>query len=188
MMLLLLGAFFLAAQPSSASRGSTWRNINRAWRNGGENSHLAAPSLENSGTLATPSDGSVIYIIRLNAAPPLSEYRGGIAGYPATATWDDGSDEEDEIEAIPQMILSTGDSAAAASGESVDLDDTNGDQLLSNATVPSPPANGASHRALRRRHKTLPSAPQVRLLHLLPWQTTAAFARPQKVPPAALHS
>ncbi|CAI5470132.1 unnamed protein product [Closterium sp. Yama58-4] len=94
--LLLLGAFLLAAQPSIASRASTWRNLNRAWREGGENDHLEAPSQENSGTFATPAaDGSAVYIVRLSTAPPLSEYRGGIAGYPATATWDDGSDEED---------------------------------------------------------------------------------------------
>ncbi|CAI5486580.1 unnamed protein product [Closterium sp. Naga37s-1] len=45
------------------------------------------------------------------------------------------------------MILPAGDSAAAAGGETVDLDDTDGDQLLSNATAPSPPANGSSDAA-----------------------------------------
>ncbi|CAI5934943.1 unnamed protein product [Closterium sp. NIES-64] len=146
--LLILGAFLLAAQPSSASRESGWRNLNRAWRNGGDNSHLAAPFRDNSGEFSTPAaDGSAVYIVRLNAAPPLSEYRGGIAGYPATATWDDGSDEEDS-EAVPQMILPAGDTAAAAGGETVDLDDTDGAQLFSNATAPSPPANGTSDAAV----------------------------------------
>ncbi|CAI5992091.1 unnamed protein product [Closterium sp. NIES-64] len=147
-MLLLLAAFLLAAQPSSASRESAWRNLNRAWRNGGENAHFSATSRRNSGNFATPpADGSAVYIVRLSTAPPLTEYRGGIAGYPATATWDDGSDEEDSEE-VPQMILPAGDSAAAAGGESVDLDDTDGDQQLSNATVPSsPPANGTSDAA-----------------------------------------
>ncbi|CAI5495070.1 unnamed protein product [Closterium sp. Naga37s-1] len=112
--LLILGAFLLAAQPSSASRG-------------------------NSGEFSTPAaDGSAVYIVRLNAAPPLSEYRGGIAGYPATATWDDGSDEE-ESDALPQMILPAGDTAATAGSESVDLDDTDGDHLLSNSAAPAPP-------------------------------------------------
>ncbi|CAI5470150.1 unnamed protein product [Closterium sp. Yama58-4] len=146
-MLLLLASFLLAAQPSSASRESVWRNLNRAWRNGGENSHLAAPSRENSGELATPAaDGSAVYIVRLSTAPPLSEYRGGIAGYPATATWDDGSDEEDS-DSVPEMILPAGDFAAIAGDESVDLDDTNGDNLLPNATVPAPPANDTSDAA-----------------------------------------
>ncbi|CAI5476036.1 unnamed protein product [Closterium sp. Yama58-4] len=146
-MLLLLAAFLLAAQPSSASRESVWRNLNRAWRNGRENSHLAAPSRENSGKLATPAaDGSAVYIVRLSTAPPLSKYRGGIAGYPATATWDDGSDEEDS-DSVPEMILSADDSAAVAGDESVDLDDTNGDNLLPNATVPVPPVNGTSDAA-----------------------------------------
>ncbi|CAI5971336.1 unnamed protein product [Closterium sp. NIES-65] len=135
-MLLLLCAFLLAAQPSSASRAS-WRHLNRAWWNGGENAHLAAPSCGNSGNFSAPAP---VYIVRLRSAPPLSEYRGGIAGYPATATWDDGSDEEDS-DAVPLMILPTGNSAAAASGESVDLDDTDGDHLLPNATVPAPNPN-----------------------------------------------
>ncbi|CAI5459622.1 unnamed protein product [Closterium sp. Yama58-4] len=146
--LLLIGAFLLVAQPSRASRESVWRNLNSAWRNSGENAHLAAPSRGNSGDFFTPAaDGSAVYIVRLNAAPPLSEYRGGIAGYPATATWDDGSDEEDS-EAVPQMILPAGDTAAAAGSESVDLDDTDSDQLLSNTTAPSPPpAIGTSDAA-----------------------------------------
>ncbi|CAI7849553.1 unnamed protein product [Closterium sp. NIES-54] len=145
--LLLLGAFLLAAQPSNAGCESVWRNLNRAWRNGGENAHLAAPSRDNSGEFFTPTaDGSAVYIVRLNAAPPLCEYRGGIAGYPATATWDDGSDEEDS-DAVPQMILPAEDTAAATGGETVDLDDTDGDQLLSNATAPSLPANGTSDAA-----------------------------------------
>ncbi|CAI5531049.1 unnamed protein product, partial [Closterium sp. Naga37s-1] len=134
-------------EPSSASRESVWRNLNRAWRNGGDNSHLAAPSRENSGKFATPaSDGSAVYIVRLSSAPPLSEYRGGIAGYPATATWDDGSDEEDS-DAVPQMILSEGDSAASVGGESVDLDDTDGDHFFPNGTVPTPPPNASSDAA-----------------------------------------
>ncbi|CAI7830066.1 unnamed protein product [Closterium sp. NIES-54] len=89
---------------------------------------------------------SAVYIVRLRSAPPLSEYRGGFAGYPATATWDDGSDEQDS-DAVPQMILSAGDSVATAGGKSVDLDDTDGDHLLPNATVPAPPQNGTSDSA-----------------------------------------
>ncbi|CAI6003899.1 unnamed protein product [Closterium sp. NIES-64] len=145
-MLLLLAAFLLAAQPSSASRESVWRNLNRAWRNGGDNDALlTAPSRENSGKFATPAaDSSAVYIVRLSTAPPLSEYRGGIAGYPATATWDDGSDEEGDSDAVPQMILPVGDSAAAAGDESVDLDDTT---PLSNGTVPTPPPNATSDAA-----------------------------------------
>ncbi|CAI5461469.1 unnamed protein product [Closterium sp. Yama58-4] len=144
-MLLLLCAFLLAAQPSSASRASTWRDLNRAWRNGGDNSHLAAPSRENSGKSATSAaDGSAVYIVRLSSAPPLSEYRGGIAGYPATATWDDGSDEESDSDAVPQMILPADDAAAATGGESVDLDDTDGDNFSSNGTVPTPSPNATS--------------------------------------------
>ncbi|CAI6012553.1 unnamed protein product [Closterium sp. NIES-65] len=140
------GAADVAPAPTSAIRESAWR-LNRAWRNGGENAHLTAPSRENSGEFATPTaDGSAVYIVRLNAAPPLCEYHGGIVGYPATATWDDGSDEEDS-EAVPQMILPAGNSAAAVGGETVDLDDTDGDQLLSNTTAPSPPANGTSDAA-----------------------------------------
>ncbi|CAI5498180.1 unnamed protein product [Closterium sp. Naga37s-1] len=143
-MLLLLGAFLLVAQPSSASRGSTWR-MNRSWRDGNEYSPLAAPSQGNSGRFAKPAvDDSAVYIVRLSTAPPLCEYRGGIAGYPATATWDDGSDDEGDGEAVPQMILPAGDSAAAAGGESVDLDDIDGDQLFPNATAP---ADAASHAA-----------------------------------------
>ncbi|CAI5531066.1 unnamed protein product [Closterium sp. Naga37s-1] len=45
------------------------------------------------------------------------------------------------------MILSAGDSVATAGGESVDLDDTDGDHLLPNATVPAPPQNGTSDAA-----------------------------------------
>ncbi|CAI7791064.1 unnamed protein product, partial [Closterium sp. NIES-53] len=145
-MLLLLCALLITAQPSSASRAS-WRDLNRAWRNGGENAHLVAPLRGNSGKFATPAaEGSAVYIVRLRSAPPLSEYRGGFAGYPATATWDDGSDEQDS-DAVPQMILSAGNSVATAGGKSVDLDDTDGDHLLPNATVPAPPQNGTSDSA-----------------------------------------
>ncbi|CAI5524928.1 unnamed protein product, partial [Closterium sp. Naga37s-1] len=37
---------------------------------------------------ASPSHGSAIYIVRLRSAPPIASYRGGFAGYPATAAWD----------------------------------------------------------------------------------------------------
>ncbi|CAI5975608.1 unnamed protein product, partial [Closterium sp. NIES-65] len=37
---------------------------------------------------ASPSHGSAIYIVRLRSAPPIASYRGGFAGYPTTAAWD----------------------------------------------------------------------------------------------------
>ncbi|CAI5949504.1 unnamed protein product [Closterium sp. NIES-64] len=110
MLLMILGALLLAAQPSCAIR---------EWRDGGGFQPREAP------TTGGGSGGSgSIYIVRLSSAPPLVEYRGGIAGYPATATWDDGSNEneEDDEEAVPEMDLAA--SSRAAKHEAVDLDDT----------------------------------------------------------------
>ncbi|CAI5955317.1 unnamed protein product [Closterium sp. NIES-65] len=51
-----------------------------------------APPLSTRNALApqqpSPSHGSAIYIVRLRSAPPIASYRGGFAGYPATAAWD----------------------------------------------------------------------------------------------------
>ncbi|CAI7903739.1 unnamed protein product [Closterium sp. NIES-53] len=45
------------------------------------------------------------------------------------------------------MILSAGDSTASVGGESVDLDDTDGDHFFPNGTVPTPPPNASSDAA-----------------------------------------
>ncbi|GJP42956.1 hypothetical protein CLOM_g2476 [Closterium sp. NIES-68] len=151
-LLLILGAFLLAAQPSDASLESAWRR-NRAWRNGGRIDPLQAPAAARGiagKSQAADAAGSAVYIVRLSTAPPLSEYRGGIAGYPATATWDDGSDEEEnDDDRVPEMLLSA-DASGVTGGESdsepesVDLDDTNVDHPFPNATAPSPaPADEA---------------------------------------------
>ncbi|CAI5463387.1 unnamed protein product [Closterium sp. Yama58-4] len=116
-----------AAQPSS---GAT-----RAWRDGGGFQPLEAPA-SGGGNGGNGGSGSV-YIVRLSSAPPLVEYRGGIAGYPATATWDDGGSENDgdNDEAVPKMDLAATNDAAgadalheatsrAAKHEAVDLDDS----------------------------------------------------------------
>ncbi|GJP78305.1 hypothetical protein CLOP_g8631, partial [Closterium sp. NIES-67] len=137
-LLLIFGAFLLAAQPS---RGAP----RQWWRNGAESQPFAAPARGNAGKFQAPDTaGSAVYIVRLSTAPPLSEYRGGIAGYPATATWDDGSDEEEnDDDRVPEMLLAAEDSGAAggeseSEPESVDLDDTNADQHFPNATAPAP--------------------------------------------------
>ncbi|GJP74209.1 hypothetical protein CLOP_g4831 [Closterium sp. NIES-67] len=135
-LLLILGAFLLAAQPS--------RGAPRQWRNGVNSQNFAAPARGNAGKFQTPTAAdSAVYIVRLSTAPPLSEYRGGIAGYPATATWEDGSDEEEnDDDRVPEMLLAADDSGAAggeseSEPESVDLDD-NADQHFPNATAPAP--------------------------------------------------
>ncbi|CAI5537524.1 unnamed protein product [Closterium sp. Naga37s-1] len=120
MLLMILGALLLAAQPSCATR---------EWLDGGGFQPREAPA---SGS-GSGGSGSV-YIVRLSSAPPLVEYRGGIAGYPATAKWDDGSSEndEDDEEAVPEMDLGANyvepgagaASSRAANHEAVDLDDT----------------------------------------------------------------
>ncbi|GJP44369.1 hypothetical protein CLOM_g3750 [Closterium sp. NIES-68] len=141
--LLILGALLLAAQPSHGAP--------RQWRNGDHSWNFAAPARGSEGkSQAADAAGSAVYIVRLSTAPPLSEYRGGIAGYPATATWDDGSDEEEnDDDRVPEMLLSADDSAAEggesdSEPESVDLDDTNGDHPFPNATAPAPaPADAA---------------------------------------------
>ncbi|CAI5537525.1 unnamed protein product [Closterium sp. Naga37s-1] len=122
MLLMTLGAMLLAAQPSGAIR---------AWLDGEGFQPLEAPASGGSG--GNGGSGSV-YIVRLSSAPPLVEYRGGIAGYPATATWDDDRSENDggDDESVPNMDLSATDVVAgadtapsrAAKHEAVELEDS----------------------------------------------------------------
>ncbi|CAI5942553.1 unnamed protein product [Closterium sp. NIES-65] len=116
----------LAAQPSGAIR---------AWRDGEKFQPLEAPA---SGGSGDNGDSGSVYIVHLSSAPPLVEYRGGIAGYLATATWEDGSSENNGDDAVPEIDLQdaasndaepAGPNAAsstrrAAKHEAVDLDDT----------------------------------------------------------------
>ncbi|CAI5949502.1 unnamed protein product [Closterium sp. NIES-64] len=126
MLLMTLGAMLLAAQPSGAIR---------AWRDGEKFQPLEAPA---SGGSGDNGDSGSVYIVHLSSAPPLVEYRGGIAGYLATATWEDGSSENNGDDAVPEIDLQdaasndaepAGPNAAsstrrAAKHEAVDLDDT----------------------------------------------------------------
>ncbi|CAI5459093.1 unnamed protein product [Closterium sp. Yama58-4] len=45
-------------------------------------------SLSRSTNAASSPRASALYIVRLRSAPPVASYRGGFAGYPATAVWD----------------------------------------------------------------------------------------------------
>ncbi|CAI5490098.1 unnamed protein product [Closterium sp. Naga37s-1] len=126
MLLMTLGAMLLAAQPSGAIR---------AWRDDEGFQPLEAPA---SGGSGGNGDSGSVYIVHLSSAPPLVEYRGRITGYLATATWDDGSSENDGDDAVPEIDLqdaasndaepagpNAGSSTRrAAKHEAVDLDDT----------------------------------------------------------------
>ncbi|CAI5949491.1 unnamed protein product [Closterium sp. NIES-64] len=132
MLLMILATLLLAAQPSSANR--------RAWRNGGRFQPLEAPVSGGNGS--NGGSGSV-YIVRLSSAPPLVEYRGGIAGYPATATWDDGRDANDgadDDESVPEMDLAATDVAAGADAASLRA----AKHEVEDATTPAPPRSAAA--------------------------------------------
>ncbi|CAI5942555.1 unnamed protein product [Closterium sp. NIES-65] len=132
MLLMILATLLLAAQPSSANR--------RAWRNGGRFQPLDAPASGGNG--GNGGSGSV-YIVRLSSAPPLVEYRGGIAGYPATATWDDGRDANDgadDDESVPKMDLAATDVATGADAASLRA----AKHEAEDATTPAPPRSAAA--------------------------------------------
>ncbi|CAI5475698.1 unnamed protein product [Closterium sp. Yama58-4] len=56
-----------------------------------------------------------LYIVRLRSAPPLTAYRGGIPGYPATAVWaDDPDDDGDGGDSSDGLIATSANAAVTA--------------------------------------------------------------------------
>ncbi|GJP35319.1 hypothetical protein CLOM_g19822 [Closterium sp. NIES-68] len=63
------------------------------------------------------SASNPLYIVRLRSAPPISAYRGGIPGYPATAAWGDDPDDDDESS---DGLVATAANAAVAAAATAD--------------------------------------------------------------------
>ncbi|CAI5973461.1 unnamed protein product [Closterium sp. NIES-64] len=55
-----------------------------------------------------------LYIVRLRSAPPLTAYRGGIPGYPATAVWADDPDDDGDDNGSSDGLIATSANAAVA--------------------------------------------------------------------------
>ncbi|CAI5501704.1 unnamed protein product [Closterium sp. Naga37s-1] len=53
-----------------------------------------------------------LYIVRLRSAPPLTAYRGGIPGYPATAVWADDPDDDGDDNGSSDGLIATSANAA----------------------------------------------------------------------------
>ncbi|CAI7795080.1 unnamed protein product [Closterium sp. NIES-53] len=58
-------------------------------------------------TASVASAGNPLYIVRLRSAPPLTAYRGGIPGYPATAVWADDPDDDGDDNGSSDGLIAT---------------------------------------------------------------------------------
>ncbi|GJP71950.1 hypothetical protein CLOP_g2734 [Closterium sp. NIES-67] len=80
-------------------------------------------------TTASPPDVSALYTVRLRSAPSVASYRGGLAGYPATAVWDsdpnanatDASSDDAANSAPAPSSSSSSSSSALSSGGGVGI-------------------------------------------------------------------
>ncbi|CAI7883638.1 unnamed protein product [Closterium sp. NIES-54] len=60
-----------------------------------------------SHSVQVASAGNPLYIVRLRSAPPLTAYRGGIPGYPATAVWADDPDDDGDDNGSSDGLIAT---------------------------------------------------------------------------------